>query len=158
MSHPGMRISSLTKAHRHQRARWACVCGHGRSTNERQTRCSSVMGRTRLDDLFLATGFNKSARAYEWSWNGADHQLIKQSSLRLAGTMSLPSQNCLLVGLCTVYQIFTDSRLNIMIQQPMAFFILFYQITHHTIAGQLREDTDAGVPHLSEWFLSGLRI
>lgn len=25
MSHPGTRISSLTKAHRHQRAKWVCV-------------------------------------------------------------------------------------------------------------------------------------
>lgn len=88
MSHPGMRISSLTKAHRHQRARWVCVCGHGRSTNDGQTVYSSVMSPTRLHDLFLATGFSKSPGEYEWSWNGADHLLIKPQSLCLAGILS----------------------------------------------------------------------
>lgn len=56
MSHPGMRISSLTKAHRHQRTRWVCVCGHGRSAKDGQTEGCAAMGRTRLDDLFLANG------------------------------------------------------------------------------------------------------
>lgn len=57
MSHPGMRISSLTKAHRHQRVRWVCVAG---GPDSGQTQSTSMTGRTRLADLFLATGFHKS--------------------------------------------------------------------------------------------------